>query len=74
MHFTLFLSIGYDECSDEEQNITQVIWHIYCEIPEVKSQLVKYDMLWLILLPIILNQSALSFKEVVTLDFRAEIQ
>lgn len=43
------------------------------ETPEFKSQSVKYDMLPLLLLPIILSQIATSFEEMITLDFRAEI-
>lgn len=44
--------MGCDDCSDGERNVTLGTWHICSEVPELKSQSVKYDALSLLLLPI----------------------
>ena len=56
----------------ESINVTQVISHTCSEILELTSQSVKYDMLSLLLLPVILSHGSTSFEEMVPLDFKAE--
>lgn len=39
-----YLSIGHEDCSDGQHKVTWIIWHFCSEMPELKSQSVKYGI------------------------------